>query len=179
MRSKLLESVTTQFATPEQPSPFQPAKVEPLAGSAYRATAVPFGKVPRQAAVQSMPSGALATLPLPVPVVVTARVRITALNVASSSPGWSTVITHDTLNPAQTPAAEPPQPEKTELAAGSGSMNSASPVRTAIVHDGGQSTGPPSLLSTGVNFTAPEPLPSRFIESSWPRSNLATIDLAA
>jgi hypothetical protein len=64
---------TTQVPVPEQPSPDQPVKVEPLAAAAVRVTDVPELKLAEQVAPQSMPEGLLVTVPEPVPVFETER----------------------------------------------------------------------------------------------------------
>jgi hypothetical protein len=54
--------------------PDQPAKLDPEAGVAVRATAVPLLSVAEQLLPQLMPAGLLVTVPLPVPAL--ARVRV-------------------------------------------------------------------------------------------------------
>jgi hypothetical protein len=62
---------TVQVPVPEQPPPLQPVKVEPTAATAVRMTEVL--KVNEQTEPQSMPVGALVTVPLPVPAGVTVK----------------------------------------------------------------------------------------------------------
>src|SRR5258708_23939515 len=57
---------TTQEPVPLH-APLQPAKVEPEAGVAVRATLVPVEKLALHVAPQLMPAGLLMTDPLPVP----------------------------------------------------------------------------------------------------------------
>ena len=59
-----------------QPVPLQPAKIEPAAAVAVRATTVPLLKVPEQVLPQLMPAGELLTVPLPVPALPTERVKV-------------------------------------------------------------------------------------------------------
>src|SRR5207249_4073633 len=66
--------VTEQLPLPVQPPPFQPAKVEPLAGVAVSVTKVPLSNEAEQAAPQSIPGGLEVTVPLPVPSRTTERV---------------------------------------------------------------------------------------------------------
>jgi hypothetical protein len=79
--------VTLQLPVPLQ-APLQPVKVEPLAGLALSATAVPAAKLALQADPQLIPLGLLVTVPLPVPALATDRVwvvegggRVAPLNV--------------------------------------------------------------------------------------------------
>jgi len=61
---------TLQVPVPEQSAPLQPAKVEPVAGTAERLTVVLGLKLKAQVVPQSMPAGELVTDPVPVPVMV-------------------------------------------------------------------------------------------------------------
>src|SRR5215467_14164866 len=65
---------TVQAPVPVQ-APFQPEKVEPVAGVAVKVTAVPLVKDARQVVPQEMPAGALITVPLPVPDFVTVNAK--------------------------------------------------------------------------------------------------------
>ena len=56
--------------------PDHPAKVEPEAGVAVRATAVPPLKAAEQALPQLIPAGLLVTVPLPVPALANVRVKL-------------------------------------------------------------------------------------------------------
>jgi hypothetical protein len=58
-----------------QPEPLQPAKVEPEAGVAVRATTVPLLKLEEQVEPQVIPAGELVTVPLPVPALATERAK--------------------------------------------------------------------------------------------------------
>jgi|SRR6266568_4213005 len=62
---------TVQVPLPVQ-APLHPWNVKPLAGVAVKATWVPSLKFARQVGPQSIPPGALATMPVPPPVMVTA-----------------------------------------------------------------------------------------------------------
>jgi len=70
------ETVTTHDPVPEHPPPFQPVKVEPVAGVAVSVTALPLAKLAEQVTPQLMPAGELVTVPLPVPAGVTVRVKV-------------------------------------------------------------------------------------------------------
>lgn len=65
--------VRVHAPVPEQPAPFQPAKLDPVAAMAVRVTGAPTGKVATQLIVavfgtsQSIPGGLLVTVPSPVP----------------------------------------------------------------------------------------------------------------
>src|SRR2546429_623892 len=59
------ESVTVQAPVPEHPPPLQPVKVEPAAGAAVSATAVPPGKLAAQGPPPGMPAGGLVPAPAP------------------------------------------------------------------------------------------------------------------
>jgi hypothetical protein len=95
---------------PEQ-APLQPAKVAPAAGVALSVTAAPLTKVPEQVAPQSMPAGALTTVPLPVPALVTVRVTGSSVNVAVTDVAAERVTVQipvpEQLPPVQPAKAEP------------------------------------------------------------------------
>jgi hypothetical protein len=60
--------VTVHVPEPEQPAPLQPPKLDPEAAEAVSVTAVPGKKnAAHELAGQSMPGGALVTLPVPLP----------------------------------------------------------------------------------------------------------------
>ncbi len=68
--------VTVQVAVPEQPPPLQPEKVEPAAGAAVKVTEVPLANLVEQPMPpQTMPAGALVTVPLPAPALLTVSVK--------------------------------------------------------------------------------------------------------
>jgi len=67
-------TITVQDPVPEQ-APLQPAKAEPVAGVAVRATGVPSVKDEEHVFPQSIPAGLLLTLPLPAPLFPTLRVN--------------------------------------------------------------------------------------------------------
>ena len=67
--------VTAQVPVPVQPPPLQPVNVEPAAGVAVKATAVPLANAAEQIAPQEMPAGALETVPVPAPALVMASVK--------------------------------------------------------------------------------------------------------
>src|SRR5690348_4707820 len=57
-------------------SPVHPAKTDPEAAVAVRATTVPLLKLPEQVLPQLMPEGELDTVPVPAPVFVTATENV-------------------------------------------------------------------------------------------------------
>src|SRR5207244_6385826 len=68
--------VTVQVPVPVQPPPLQPEKVEPAAGTAVKVTEVPLANLAEQPMPpQTMPAGALVTVPLPAPALLTVSVK--------------------------------------------------------------------------------------------------------
>ena len=67
------DMVTTHGPVPLHPSPLHPAKAEPASGVAASVTFDPAAKLALQIAPQSIPGGALATVPVPVPTLATKR----------------------------------------------------------------------------------------------------------
>jgi hypothetical protein len=65
--------VTVQLPVPVQAPPDHPAKVDPAAGVAVRATTTPLAKLAVQAEGQLIPDGELTTVPDPEPVTVAVR----------------------------------------------------------------------------------------------------------
>src|SRR5688572_20068737 len=65
--SRTRSIATGHGPVPEQPSPSQPANVDPDAGVAVSVTEVPCGKPAEQSDPQLMPAGSLVTVPLPPP----------------------------------------------------------------------------------------------------------------
>src|ERR687897_2054571 len=74
--SRTRSMATMHVPVPVQPSPSQPANVDPDEGAAVSVTSVPCGKPAEQSDPQSMPAGALVTLPLPPPDLTTVSVRV-------------------------------------------------------------------------------------------------------
>jgi hypothetical protein len=68
--------VTTQVSDAFVQAPVQPANVDPLAGVAVSVTDVPLLNEVVHAAPQSIPAGALVTVPLPVPTLVTVSPKV-------------------------------------------------------------------------------------------------------
>ena len=62
-----------------QPAPLHPAKVEPSAAVAVKATTEPLAKLAEHAVGQLIPAGALDTVPVPVPASFTVNVKLFAL----------------------------------------------------------------------------------------------------
>src|SRR6267142_4045497 len=111
--------VRLQVPVPVQ-LPLQPEKVEPAAGAAVKVTAVPLGKEAEQVAPQSMPAGALVTVPEPAPAVVTVRAKDGKVNVAVTAAA-AFMVTVQVPVPVQPP---PVQPVKVEPAAGAADRKS-------------------------------------------------------
>ncbi|MEZ4402234.1 MAG: hypothetical protein R3B06_19575 [Kofleriaceae bacterium] len=77
--------VTLQVPVPEQPPPDQPVKVEPALGAADNVDAGAGGVGLEQLlAPQAIPAGTRTSVPLPVPALATVRVKLWALNAAST-----------------------------------------------------------------------------------------------
>src|SRR5829696_1082974 len=74
--SRTRSIATSHAPVPEQPSPSQPANVDPDAGVAVSVTSVPCGKPAEHSGPQLMPDGSLVTVPLPPPDLTTVRVRV-------------------------------------------------------------------------------------------------------
>src|SRR6267142_4792017 len=103
--------VRLQVPVPVQ-LPLQPEKVAPAAGAAVKVTTVPLVKEAEQVAPQSMPAGALVTVP--VPALVTVRAKDGKVNVAVTVCA-ALIVTVQVPVPVQPP---PVQPVKVEPAAG-------------------------------------------------------------
>ena len=68
--------VTEHVPVPVQPSPLQPANVDPVAGAAVSTTTCPLVKLAEHVVPQLIPAGLLVTVPVPVPSLVTVRVSL-------------------------------------------------------------------------------------------------------
>src|SRR5574341_300258 len=66
--------LTGQGSAPLQPPPLNSRRTEPIAGVPVSVTVDPAGKSVAQVAPQSIPAGALVTVPLPDPALTTVRV---------------------------------------------------------------------------------------------------------
>ena len=73
--------VTEQVPVPTQ-APLQPAKVEPAAAAAVRATTVPLRKLAAHVVPQLMPVGLVVTVPLPLPADTTERLKLAWVGVS-------------------------------------------------------------------------------------------------
>src|SRR6266545_5159771 len=102
-------------AVPKHGPPLQPPKVEGAVGLAVRVTVVLAGKVKLQVDPQSMPVGALVTLPVPVPALLTVKPGLPdELNVAVTF--WAVLMVTVQVNVV--PEQAPLQPAKVEGAMG-------------------------------------------------------------
>jgi hypothetical protein len=105
--------VTTQIPVPLQPPPLHPANTDPAPGAAVNVTTVPLVKLAAQVAPQSIPAGALVTVPAPLPAFVTVS-RNVGVNVAVTVVVAVSVTTH-----VPVPVHPPPlHPVKTDPAVG-------------------------------------------------------------
>src|SRR5437867_5162482 len=69
---------TTHGAVPAQPPPLQPVNTEPGAGLAVRVTVASLANLAEQVDPQSIPGGALVTVPAPAPAVETVSTKVGA-----------------------------------------------------------------------------------------------------
>src|SRR5256712_1455284 len=123
-------SVTVQVPVPERPPPLQPVKVEPAAGAAVKATAVPLVNAAEHVAPQEIPAGLLVTVPVPVPLGLTVSVKVCTAKVAV------TVVAAPSVT-VQVPVPEQPpplQPVKVEPAAGAAVKVTAGPLAQVAGH---------------------------------------------
>src|SRR5207247_46702 len=146
--------VTEEGPVPEQPPPFQPAKVEPVAGVAVSVTKVPLSNEAEQAAPQSIPGGLEVTVSLPVPPRITERVGRGAPKRANTVV-LAVRVTVQVLVPEHPP---PLQPSKVEPVAGVAVRVTGVP----LSKDAEQVA--PQLIPAGFEVTVPLPVPSRTTE---------------
>jgi hypothetical protein len=98
-------SVIVQVPVPLHP-PFQPVKLDPVAGVAVSVTAVPTAKLPEQVAPQLIPAGVLVTVPAPVPARLTPRLTDCKVNVAVTVVAAVSVTVHVPV-PVHPPPLQP------------------------------------------------------------------------
>jgi hypothetical protein len=138
--------VTSQAPVPVQ-APLQPVNTEPLAGVAAMLTTVPESNSAVQATPQSIPAGALATVPLPVPDRFTVK-----RNRGAKRADMATSEFRSTVQvPLPTHGAEV-QPTKTEPGAAAGVSFTLVP----LVNVAEQAV--PQLMPAGSLVTAPDPV---------------------
>src|SRR5437773_7101489 len=161
--------VTEQLPVPVQPPPFQPAKVEPLAGVAVSVTKVPLSNEAEQAAPQSIPGGLEVTVSLPVPPRITERVGRGAPKRANTVV-LAVRVTVQVLVPEHPP---PLQPSKVEPVAGVAVRVTGVP----LSKDAEQVA--PQLIPAGFEVTVPLPAPSRTSASvgRFPPGPLTTVSV--
>jgi hypothetical protein len=82
---QLTAPLTVKLPLEQAALPDQPAKLDPLAATAERVTAVPLVTVVEQVAPQFIPAGELVTVPLPAPARLTVTVKLAAGVVAQFS----------------------------------------------------------------------------------------------
>jgi hypothetical protein len=163
--------VTVQVPVPVQ-APFQPVNVDPVAGVAVKATAVPLANEARHVVPQEMLAGALVTVPLPVPDLVTVSENDVGsnLNVAVTEVAALIVTVHVPV-PAQPP---PLQPMKVEPAPGVAVSVTAVPLVKPCEQVG------PQAMPVGALLTVPVPVPDLVTPSGKDDcTKLAVTDMAA
>ena len=143
-------TVTTHVPEPEHPPPVQPANVEPSAATAVNVTLVPLAKFAEHVVGQTIPAGALITVPLPVPISLTVSAKLfVVLNVAVTGVVAVTVTT-------QVPVPEHPlplQPANVEPSAATAVSVALVPLAKFAEHVVGQ------LIPVGALVTVPVPVP--------------------
>jgi hypothetical protein len=140
-------SVTVHVPVPEQP-PVQPVKVEPAAGVAVKATAVPLANEAAHVAPQDMPAGLLVTVPAPEPPLLTVSVKV--------CPNVAVTVVAALSVTVQGPAPEQPpplQPVNAEPAAGAAVRVTAVPLANEAAHVA------PQAMPVGALVTVPVPVP--------------------
>src|SRR5262247_4677060 len=123
-------TVTVQVPVPVQPPPLQPVKLEPAAGAAVSATAVPLANEAEHVAPHVMPAGALVMAALPAPVLLTVSAKLWTAQVAVTDCA-ALIVTAQEPVPVQQP---PLQPVKLEPAAGAAVSITAVPLANEAEH---------------------------------------------
>src|SRR5438552_7133244 len=100
---------TTHGAVPAQPPPLQPVNAEPGAGLAVRVTVASLANLAEQVDPQSIPAGALVTVPAPAPAVETVSANVGA-KVAMTEASAVMVTTHGVV-PLHPPPLQPTNAE--------------------------------------------------------------------
>jgi len=146
--ASLALSVTAHVgALLQLPLPVQPAKDEPAAAIAVKVTTVPGLKFALQVCPQSMPDGALVTLPFPVPFKFTVSIG-EVLKFAVTEVFWVRVTLQTPV-----PLQAPDQPEKNEFAPGEAVSVTWVPLEKLAVQV------LPQLMPAGLLLTVPPPAP--------------------
>src|SRR5882724_3373225 len=154
--------VRLQVPVPVQ-LPLQPEKVEPAAGAAVKVTAVPLVKEAEQVAPQSMPAGALVTVPVPAPALVTVRAKDGKAKVAVTARA-ALMVRLQVPVPVQLPV----QPVKVEPAAGAAVRVTVVP----LVKEAEQVA--PHEMPAGALVTVPVPFPDFVTE----RAKVGAVNVA-
>ena len=144
--------VRSQVADWFAQAPLHPAKADPASGVAVRVTVDPCVNTSLQSMPQSMPAGALVTVPAPVPPIVTSseagmgsKVAVTAADVDS--------VTTQSSGPVHPPPVHPANVEFASGTACSVTWVSAGNVAAHVV---------PQSMPAGSLVTVPAPPPARF-----------------
>jgi hypothetical protein len=140
--------VTEQAPAPEQ-APLQPTKKKRGSGVGVRATTVAPGNVNEQVAPQSIPAGALVTLPVPLPDFVTESPKLPRLKVAVTALA-AFIVTEQ----APVPEHAPLQPANTEPGEALLVSETTVPDTKSWLHV------PPQLIPAGLLVTVPAPVPA-------------------
>jgi hypothetical protein len=142
--------VTVQTPSRTKSQPVQSGDVDPVSGTAVRATTVPTLYPSTQSEAQSMPAGALVTCPLPFPSRVSVRSKA-GVNVAVTFVAELIATVH-TL---PTATSHPLHPESVDPMAGTA-------VRTTLLPEAKPNEQiEPQSMPTGTLLMDPLPLPSK------------------
>ncbi len=144
--------LTTQLPVPVQ-APLQPAKVLPVVGVAVSVTLVPLLNAALQVAPQSIPDGALVTVPEPAPLRVKPRVKVTGGVTANEALTLCAALMLTTQLPV--PVQAPLQPAKVLPVVGVAVSVTLVPLLNAALQ------AVPQLMPAGVLVMVPEPVPVR------------------
>ncbi len=133
-------------------APPQPAKTEPSAALCVNVTCVPLAKLAEQVSGQTIPAGALVTVPLPFPASFTVSTKLFALAVkfAVTAVAAPIVNVHVPV-PSQGPA---PQPVNVDPVAGTAVNVTIVPLAKLAAH------AVPQLIPAGALVTVPVPVPA-------------------
>jgi hypothetical protein len=163
---------TVQVGMAAQPL-FQPVKVEPAAGAAVKVTSAPLVNDAEQVAPQSMPAGALLTVPLPLPAFVTVSVTDPTGGCNAKVAVMLPAAFIETVQ-VGVPAQPLFQPVKVEPAAGVAVKVTSVPLVNAAEQVA------PQLMPAGALVTVPVPLPAFVtVSAKGCGANVAVTALAA
>jgi hypothetical protein len=153
-----------QVPVPEHPPPLQPEKVEPGSGLAERVTLLPKGKLLEHVGPQSIPAGALVTVPLPVPILLTVRLTGCKANMAVTVVAADRETMHGPV-PEQPPPLHPKKVEPVVATAESVTLLALGKLPVQVE---------PQLIPAGELVTVPVPTPAMLMVSA----TVCTVKLA-